>query len=292
MDIRQEISAFLSSRRAKITPEQAGLPAYGSDARRVPGLRREEVASLAGVSVDYYTRLERGNALGVSDGVLDNLARALQLNEAERTHLFDLVRSADGAVPPGEAHAPQIPPAVLRILHAVAGLPAYLRTPRFDTLAANQLGRALFSPFMHGRTLPVNNARFILLDPRAVDFFPDWETIAKDTIAALRWQVGRTPHDKALADLVDELSAHSELFRTRWADHNVRIHRGGVKTIRHPAVGDLTVSYESMTIDSDAGLILTVYSAEPDSPSEKALRRLADWAATVEDEQSTRAPTG
>ncbi|MGW7259583.1 helix-turn-helix transcriptional regulator [Streptomyces sp. NPDC054834] len=292
MDRRQEISDFMSSRRAKITPEQAGLPAYGGDARRVPGLRREEVASLAGVSVDYYTRLERGNALGVSDGVLDCLARALQLDEAERTHLFDLVRSADGAAPSSGAQAPQIPPAVLRILHALVGLPAYVRTPRFDTLAANRLGRALFSPFMHGRTLPVNNARFVLLDPRAVDFFPDWETVANDTIAALRWQVGRSPHDKALADLVDELSAHSELFRRRWADHNVRIHRGGVKTIRHPAVGDLTVSYESMTVDSDAGLILTVYSAEPASPSEKALGRLADWAATVEDEQSTQAPTG
>ncbi|RPE47110.1 helix-turn-helix protein [Streptomyces sp. Ag109_O5-1] len=292
MDRRQEISDFLSSRRAKITPEQAGLPAYGGDARRVPGLRREEVASLAGVSVDYYTRLERGNARGVSDGVLDNLARALQLNEAERTHLFDLVRSVDGTVPRSEAEAPHIPPAVLRILHSMVGLPAYVRTPRFDTLAANQLGLALFSPFLLGRTLPVNNARFVLLDPRAVDFFPDWETIAHDTIAALRWQVGRNPQDKALADLVDELSARSELFRTCWADHNVRIHRGGVKTIRHPLVGDLTLSYESMTIDSDAGLILTVYSAEPDSPSEKALRRLAEWATTVDHEQSRQASTG
>ncbi|AYN43317.1 XRE family transcriptional regulator [Streptomyces dangxiongensis] len=290
MDRHTQIREFLTSRRAKITPKQAGLPVYGGGARRVPGLRREEVALLAGVSVDYYTRLERGNARGVSDSVLDNLARALQLDQAERTHLFDLVRAANAAARPRQAVKQQIRPAVQRILDAMA-VPAFVRNARHDTLAANQLGRALFSPIMFGQALPVNNARFILLDPRAVDLFPDWEDVAGDTVTTLRWAAGRNPYDKGLTDLVGELSTRSEFFRTRWATHNVRIQCKGRKAFRHPAVGDLALSYESMTIDADAGLTLVAYSAEPATPSEDALRLLASWAATVEGEENMRQPS-
>jgi transcriptional regulator with XRE-family HTH domain len=285
MDRHTQIREFLTSRRAKITPKQAGLPVYGGDARRVPGLRREEVALLAGVSVDYYTRLERGNARGVSDSVLDNLARALQLDQAERTHLFDLVRAANAVARPRQAVKQQIRPAVQRILDAMA-VPAFVRNARHDTLAANQLGRALFSPIMLGQALPVNNARFILLDPRAADLFPDWEDVAGATVTTLRWAAGRNPYDKGLTDLVGELSTRSEFFRTRWATHNVRIQCKGLKAFHHPAVGDLALSYESMTIDADAGLTLVAYSAEPATPSEDGLRLLASWAATVEGEEN------
>ncbi|RPE47109.1 helix-turn-helix protein [Streptomyces sp. Ag109_O5-1] len=287
MDRHIQIREFLTSRRAKITPEQAGLPAFGGDARRVPGLRREEVALLTGISVEYYTRLERGNARGVSDSVMDNLARALRLDEAERTHLFDLVRAENADTRPRRAGKQQIRPAVQRILDAMA-VPAFVRNARHDTLAANQLGRALFSPIMLGQALPVNNARFILLDPRAVDLFPDWEDVAGDTVTTLRWAAGRNPYDKGLTDLVGELSTRSAFFRTRWATHNVRIQCKGVKAFHHAAVGELALSYESMTVDADAGLTLVAYSAEPASPSEDGLRLLASWAATVEVEAGMR----
>ncbi|MFF8193395.1 helix-turn-helix domain-containing protein [Streptomyces bobili] len=285
MDRRKEIREFLTTRRARITPEQAQLPVFGGDARRVPGLRREEVALLAGVSVDYYTRLERGDTRGVSDSVLDNLARALQLNEAERTHLFDLARSANAPTArPRRTGRPRIRPAVQRILDTMT-TPAHVWNGHFDTLAVNRLGRALFSPLFQDRPLPVNHARFIFLDPRAREFFGDWESSANGIVAALRWQAGRNPYDKALTDLVGELSTRSEFFRTRWAAHNVKVHRNGVKELHHPVVGDLSLPYESMLIDADSGLTLVAYSAEPGSPSEDALDFLASWAATSDRER-------
>ncbi|WP_327725424.1 helix-turn-helix transcriptional regulator [Streptomyces europaeiscabiei] len=287
MDRRKEIRDFLTSRRARITPGQAGLPAYGKDFRRVPGLRREEVALLAGVSVDYYTRLERGNARGVSDSVLDNIARALKLTEAERTHLFALVRAANATTRPRRTARAQVRPAVQRVLDALA-IPALVWNGRFDTLAANRLGRALFSPLFQGRPASVNNARFVFLDPRAQEFFGDWEGVADDAVAVLRWEAGRDPYDKALTDLVGELSTRSEFFRTRWAAHNVQPHRNGVKEFHHPVVGDLFLSYESMSIDADTGLTLISYSPEPGSPSADALELLATWAATIDREQAAQ----
>lgn len=285
MDRRTEIRDFLISRRARITPQQAGLPLFGRDSRRVPGLRREEVALLAGVSVDYYTRLERGNARGVSDSVLDNLARALQLDEAERGHLFDLVRAANAGTRPRRATRQHVRPAVQRVLDALT-IPAFVRSGLFDTLAANRLGLALFSPMLEGRSVPVNNARFIFLDLRAHRFFGDWASVADDTVAGLRWAAGRDPYDKALTDLVGELSTRSEFFRTRWAAHDVRLHRNGVKDFHHPVVGDLTLAWECMSIDADAGLTLVTYSPEPGSPSEDAVELLAGWAATVDHERA------
>ncbi|MCT9113543.1 helix-turn-helix domain-containing protein [Streptomyces mirabilis] len=284
MDRRKEIREFLTLRRAKITPEQAGLPVFGGDARRVPGLRREEVALLAGVSVDYYTRLERGDARGVSDSVLDNLARALQLNEAERTHLFDLVRAANATTRPRRKARQQVRPAVQRILDTMS-TPALVWNGYFDTVAVNRLGRALFSPVLQNRPLPVNHARYLFLDPGAHEFFSDWETTANDAVASLRWQAGRNPYDKALTELIGELSTRSESFHTRWAAHNVQIHRTGVKRLQHPVVGAVCLPYESMAIDADAGLTLVAYTAEPGSASEDALDFLASWAATTEPEQ-------
>ena len=208
MDTRSEIREFLTSRRARLTPAQTGLPSYGP--RRVPGLRREEVAVLAGVSVPYYTRLERGDMSGVSDGVLDALARALQLDDAERAHLFDLARAARPAVAPRRRRAKQqVRPAVQQILDAMTGAAAFVRNDRLDILGGNQLGYALYSEMFVGDVRPVNTARFVFLDPRAREFYLDWERAARDVVAVLRSAAGRDPHDRALSDLVGELSTRA-----------------------------------------------------------------------------------
>ena len=281
MDNRNEIRQFLTSRRARISPEQAGLPVYGAN-RRVPGLRREEVALLAGVSVDYYTRLERGNLGGVSEAVLDALAQALQLDEAERGHLFDLARSANPTARPRRGAVKQgVRPSVQRIMDALDA-PADVRNGRGDILAANRLGYALYSELYIDPVRPANVARFLFLSPRAREFFPEWEGVANDLVASLRTVAGRNPHDRGLQDLVGELSTRSQEFRTRWAAHNVRQHQTGRKRLHHPVVGDLELTYEVLALPADPGLSLVVYSAEPGSPSQDGLRLLASWAATLD----------
>ena len=288
VETKKEIREFLTSRRARITPEQAGLTSYGS--RRVPGLRREEVAVLAGLSVPYYTRLERGDLGGASDGVLEALARALQLDEAERAHLFDLARAAHPTSERPRRRAPQkVRPSVQRMLDAMTGAPAVVQNGRGDILAANQLGRALYSEMYLDPTRPANHARFIFLDPRARDFYPDWNSVATITAANLRSEAGRDPYDRDLSDLVGELSTRSDEFRTRWAAHNVRIHRAGVKRVHHPTVGDLDLAFEMLQLTADPGLTLLTYSAEPGTPSDEALKLLGSWAATVEREEPARA---
>jgi transcriptional regulator with XRE-family HTH domain len=282
VDTSNEIREFLTSRRARITPEQAGLQWYG-DNRRVPGLRREEVALLAGVSVDYYTRLERGNLGGVSESVLEALARALQLDEAERAHLFDLARAAGTTARTRRRPGKQrVRPSVQHMLDAITGAPALVQNGRLDILAANQLGRALYSEMYADPVRPVNHARFIFLNPRAHDFYGDWERAANDTVAILRSEAGRDPYDRGLSDLVGELSTQSETFRTRWAAHNVRIHQTGDKHLHHPVVGDLNLTFEMMELRGDAGLTILTYTAEPGSKSEEALNLLASWAATLD----------
>ena len=288
MDSRNEIRDFLISRRARITPEQAGLPVYGGN-RRVSGLRREEVAMLAGVSVDYYIRMERGNARGVSDSVLENLARALHLDEAERAHLYDLARAANnGARAPRRPARQQVRPAVQRLLDAMTMAPVYVRNGRMDVLAANRLGRALFAPLFGSPAKPTNMARFIFLDPAAPAFYQEWDRLASDTVALLRAEAGRNPTDRGLSDLIGELSTRSDVFRVRWADHNVRQHRSGIKHFHHPVVGDISLAYESLELVADPGLVLNGYSAEPGTASEDALNLLASWAATTDQEQQAR----
>jgi transcriptional regulator with XRE-family HTH domain len=293
VDTRSEIREFLTSRRAKITPEHAGLPTYG-DNRRVPGLRREEVALLAGVSVDYYTRLERGNAKGVSESVLAALARALQLDEAERAHLFDLARAAHTTTPTRRRMRKQrVRPSVQRILDAMAGAPAFVRNGRLDILAANRLGYALYSEMYVGPVRPANTARFIFLDPRrATNFFVDWERAANDAVAILRFEAGRDPYDRGLSDLVGELSTQSETFRTRWAAHNVRLHDTGAKHLHHPVVGDLSLTFERMELLADPGLTMFAYTTDPGSKSEEALNLLASWAATLAQAETVNATDG
>jgi transcriptional regulator with XRE-family HTH domain len=288
VDTRSEIREFLTSRRAKITPDQAGLPVYG-DNRRVPGLRREEVALLAGVSVDYYTRLERGNMSGVSEGVLEALARALQLDEAERSHLFDLAHAAQTTTATRRRPAKQrIRPGVQRILDAMTGAPAFVRNGRLDILAANLLGYALFSVYASpGR--PSNAARFVFLDPCAREFYSDWDLVASEVVAILRSEAGRDPYDRGLSDLVGELSTQGETFRTKWAAHNVRFHDTGVKRMHHPVVGDLELSYEAMELSGDTGLTMCAFTAETGSKSEQALNLLASWAATPDQLEAAHA---
>ena len=297
MDNGNEMRDFLVSRRARITPEQAGLPAYGGN-RRVAGLRREEVALLAGVSIDYYTRLERGRAHGASQSVLDGIARALHLDEAERAHLFDLARAAAAPSAPRSprraggqpGRGPGVRPSVRRILDSMTTTAAYVRNTRMDILAANRLGAALFAPVLASPAQPANSARFLFLDPAAPLFYPEWERQAQDVVAVLRAEAGRSPHDRALSNLVGELSTRSENFRSWWAAHNVRFHRSGVKRFHHPAVGDLTLAFEAFDLAADEGLRISAYTAEPGSPSDDALKLLATWAATLD--QATAAPAG
>ena len=279
---RAEIREFLSTRRARITPEEAGLPSYGGDRRRVPGLRREETALLVGVSPQYYVRMERGDATGVSEGVIDGLAHALRLDAAERAHLLDLFRTA--GTPNRAARRPRsttdrIRPTILRLLDEMPTVPAVVLSGRLDVLATNRLGRALFHPF-YDSDETVNNARLVFLDPRAPRLFRDWEVVANDTVALLRAEAGRDPHDRRLSSLVGELSTRSDDFRVRWAAHDVRIHSTGVKRLHHPVVGDLDLPFESLPLEAGSTTSLVTYLAEPGTPAQDALALLASWAAS------------
>ncbi|WP_319435632.1 helix-turn-helix transcriptional regulator [Mycobacterium sp. RTGN5] len=282
MDNRNDIREFLASRRAKVTPQQAGLATYGR--RRVPGLRREEVAMLAGVSTDYYARLERGNLTGVSDSVLDALGRALRLDEAERAHLYALAQAANTR-PRARRRlsAQQLRPSVQRVLDGMTEVPAIVLNGRLDIVGTSRLGRALYAPVYATAARHLSLARFNILDPQAHAFYPDWDAAASATAALLRTEAGRNPFDRDLTDLVGELSTRSDAFRSHWAVHDVLLHRTGVKHFHHPAVGDLSLSFEVMELTAETGLTLTAYSAEPRTPSEDALRLLASWAATQDD---------
>jgi transcriptional regulator with XRE-family HTH domain len=287
MDNRDEVSDFLQSRRARITPERAGLPAYGTH-RRVPGLRREEVAMLAGVSSDYYVRMERGNLAGVSDSVLEALAGVLQLDDAERLHLWDLARTAQARGPRTRTRvtpaATGVPASVQAMLDALTEAPGVVRDDRLDILATNKLGRALYAPlFATDGRAAANHARFVFLDSRSHDFWVDWERAARETVGALRSAAGRDPFDKALTGLVGELSTRSEEFRRRWAAHGVHLHTGGTKKIQHPVVGRLELMYDSMQIAAAPGLTMLVYTAQPGTPTADALRLLGSWDATTAD---------
>jgi transcriptional regulator with XRE-family HTH domain len=292
VDTRSEIREFLTSRRAKITPEQAGLTSHGS--RRVPGLRREEVAVLAGVSVPYYTRIERGDLNGVSDSVLEALARALQLDDAERAHLFDLARASRPTNPPPRRREPRprVRPSIQHLLEAITDAAAIVHNARLDNLAANQLGYALYSDMFYRATgpAPANSARYVFLDPDARDFYTDWDRAARDVAAVLRSAAGHDPYDRDLTDLVGELSTQSNEFRTHWAAHNVRFHDTGTKDLHHPLVGDITLTYNRLDLPADPGQMLTIWTAEPGTNSAEALSLLGSWTATPQQPERHEAP--
>jgi transcriptional regulator with XRE-family HTH domain len=296
VDNRQEVREFLTSRRAKITPEQAGLPA--GTRRRVAGLRRSEVAALADVSVEYYAKLERGNLAGASPAVLEAVARALHLDDAERAHLLNLALAADGSdalTRPRRRSGNQWRPhrSLQWTLDAITAGPAFVRNGRMDLLAANPLARAFYCDlYPHGDQpgpQPPNLARYTFLAPAARRFYPDWDAVADITVAILRTEAGRDPHDKDLHDLVGELSTRSPEFRARWGVHDVRHHGTGTKRFHHPVVGDLTLAYEGLDMAGQPGLNLTIYTAEPGSPSEENLCLLASWALTPSEQPTTAA---
>ncbi|WP_158371610.1 helix-turn-helix transcriptional regulator [Cellulosimicrobium cellulans] len=275
MSQKDEIRQFLVSRRGNVTLAQAGLPDFG-DERRVPGLRREEVAELAGVSTDYYTRLERGNIQGASDSVLNAIARALQLNDVEREHLFTLARPTGHGTGPATRSA--IRPSVQRMLDAFSS-PAVVYNARQDLVASNLLGRALFS--QHFEANQPNMARFIFLDSRAHDFYEDWDLACSLTAAMLRFEAGRDPLNLEMTLLIGELSTGSPGFRRHWADQDVHEHRTGTKTYRHPVIGSVELTYEALEIPGEPGLHITTYTAEAGTDSADRLALLASWAATT-----------
>ncbi|MFK4481628.1 helix-turn-helix transcriptional regulator [Curtobacterium sp. AB7] len=281
MNHRDEARDFLSSRRARITPEQAGVETFGTR-RRVTGLRREEVARLAGVSIDYYTRLERGNLQGVSDSVLEAIAGALQLDAAELEHLRDLSRHQNatprraGKVVPVAAVRPELQ----YLLDVITDAPAMIINNRQDIVAANALGYAMHADLVAAPARPMNFSRFIFLDPQARNFYQDWQRAAHTNVAILRREAGRTPNDRDLAALIGELSMRSDDFRALWAAHDVRRHYAGVKSFRHAVVGPLELHFQTLELAEDPGLALTIYPATPGSPTADALRLLASWAAT------------
>lgn len=282
MDNRSEVREFLMSRRAKITPDRVGLASHGT--RRVPGLRRSEVAALAGLSVEYYSKLERGAIGGASAAVLEALSDALLLNETERSHLVDLARAADGIPTSGRRRRPvaaQRPPheTLFWVLDSIKGSVAFVRNDRQDMVAVNELGRAFYSPLIGDGGRTPNLARFQFLDPASKDFYPDWDLFAQMCVAIIRSAAGRDPHDRGIQDLVGELSTQSETFRTLWAEHDVRTHGTGMKRFNHPVVGELVLAFEELRITAEDGLALLIYTPEPGSDSEQRLRLLASWAA-------------
>ncbi|WP_313817827.1 helix-turn-helix transcriptional regulator [Citricoccus sp.] len=294
MDNKAEVREFLMSRRAKVTPERAGLPGGGN--RRVPGLRRHEVATLAGVSVEYYTKLERGAIAGASASVLDALSRALMLNETERAHLFDLARAADGIPTSGRHRRPTSAPRQPReslqwTLESMQGAAAFVRNQVQDLVAVNRLGRAFYSPVIGDGGRTPNLARFQFLDPASRDFYPEWDRFAHMCVGSMRAEAGRDPQNRAIQDLVGELSTQSETFRTLWAAHDVRTHGAGIKRFNHPQVGELVLAYEELAITAEEGLAMVVYTAEPGSASAEGLQLLASLAASeIDDGASSTSP--
>jgi len=279
MPSKQDVREFLMSRRAAVAPERAGVPVFSGD-RRVPGLRREEVAALSGVSVDYYTRLEKGNIVGVSDTVLNAVARALQLTPVEREHLLDLARSANrspvAAVNPGVE--PALRPSMQRTLDSM-NVPAIVQTPSQDIVAANLLARAMYAPLFDGAEQP-NFAFFNYLDPRSRDFFVDWPWARRTAAAIMRFEMGRNPANARLNAVIEELTQTSALFVEDWARNDVHEHRTGVKSFRHPQIGVLEVVFDVFETPGEPDLKMVTYSAPSGSETAEKLVLLASWASS------------
>jgi transcriptional regulator with XRE-family HTH domain len=278
MDNRAEVREFLATRRARVSPEDVGLPA--GTKRRVDGLRRSEVAALAGVSVEYYTKIERGAISGASPEVLDAIVKALRLDDAERAHLFDLAHAASPVARPVRKRRKKCwcpHPSLQWMLDGFTAGPAFIRNGRMDLLAVNVLARGFYRDLYDMPGQPPNIARFTFLDDRSYEFYPDWGMFAEVTVAILRTEAGRDPHNKELHDLIGELSTRSKDFRRLWGKHDVRHHGTGSKTFRHPEVGEITLAYEGMALEVEPGLTFTAYTTEPGSESEKRMRLLASW---------------
>ena len=294
MDRQREIRDFLTTRRAKITPEQAGVATYGG-VRRVPGLRREEVAQLAGVSVDYYTTLERGKTLGASPEVLDSIASALQLTPVEREYLLGLFRTdrPTRAAKQRPSTPKRIRPSLQAALDAM-NVPAVINDERQNLLATNHLARALYPHAIEAQSggFPFNHARFQFLDPRARDFYVDYDLATRNVVALLRAAAGRNPFDEELIRLVGQLSTQSEAFAALWASHDVIQYQHGIKRYRHPLIGEVSFGFESFPVPTDPGLTMLIYTVEAGSPTEEALRILESWSIPAPGNVQTTQPRG
>jgi transcriptional regulator with XRE-family HTH domain len=278
MDKRVELTEFLRTRRARLQPEEAGVRPFGGR-RRVPGLRREELAQLAGVSVDYYVRLEQGRTNNVSDEVLDAVAQALQLDDDERAYLRNLAKPVRRRRRPPRPE--RVRPGLRRLLEVAENIPAYIIGRRGDVLAWNRLAAALFVDFGALPPAERNWARLIFLNEDVRELFDDWTVKGRESVAYLRLQAGNYPDDTELAALVGELSVKSEHFRQWWADHNVRDHTNGPKHLHHPLVGEMILHYECLKMPDAPDQLLVTYTAEAGSPSDTALRLLAGWHADI-----------
>ncbi|WP_031074107.1 helix-turn-helix transcriptional regulator [Streptomyces sp. NRRL WC-3742] len=271
-----DLGGFLQLRRARIRPEDVGLPSHGR--RRVPGLRREEVAQLAGVSVDYYIRLEQGRGQNVSDAVLEAIGRVLRLDDTEQAHLRHLIRPARTARRSASHGRQAVRPGLQLLLDSMTGTPAFVLGRRMDVLAWNALADAL-ADFSAKTPDGRNQARQVFLDPTARACYPDWAAVAAETVAYLRLDAGRHPDDPALSALVGELSVKSEDFRRLWADHQVREKTYGVKRMIHAVAGELEFGYETLALPADPDQLLVAYTFAPDTPTAERLALLASWTA-------------
>ncbi|MGW6279752.1 helix-turn-helix domain-containing protein [Kribbella sp. NPDC055071] len=285
MDRREELSEFLKSRRARVQPEDLGLKVFGGR-RRVPGLRREELAQAAGVSADYYVRLEQGRTENVSQEILDAVADVLSLTTDERIHLALLAK-------PGRRRAPRrttqrLRPGLQRLLDSMPDVPAFVLGRRMDVIGWNRLAAALIADFDAMDAKERNIPRLVFLDPATRDFYPEWEGVAEETVGYLRMYAGRYPDDPELAELIGELSIHSDDFRSFWARHEVKDKTFGAKLQHHSIVGDIAVQYETLQPPGDPDQLLVTYTVEPGSTSEQNLRLLASWTAT--DREISRFP--
>lgn len=284
-----EFGKFLKAMRSRLSPEDIGAgPASG--ARRVPGLRREEVARLAGVSTDYYVRLEQGRNIHPSRTVLDSVSRALRLSSSEHAHMMDLLENCAASPRSAGQPAQGVRPALRHLLEAVGDVPAMVLGRRSDVLAGNRLAFELFTDFPALPAAERNLTRWLILDPAARELFRDWKTVAAEAAGALRLDVGRHPNDAQANHLVGELAVHSEHFRQWWAGHRVASRSAGTVRLHHPAVGDLELNFESLVLPDDPDQTLRIYSARPGSPSSDALALLGSLAAATKAPQPEVVP--
>jgi transcriptional regulator with XRE-family HTH domain len=275
-----ELADFLRRAREQADPDRAGLPADGR-VRRVPGLRREEVALLAGVSTDYYARLEQGRRIVPSPAVVDALGRALGLDMTGRAHLADLV-GMNSASPNLLARPVQrLRPGVFQLIDALETAPALVLGRRADVLAQNRMAKALFTDFGQKPATQRNYARWMFLEPESRSLFVDWEAQARATVESLRLEAGNDPADRAMAELIADLKSQCREFATWWDEHRVYQRTHGSKELRHPVVGDLTVEYETLAMPGDPYTTMYIYTTEPNSPSSRALSLLASWSMTT-----------
>jgi transcriptional regulator with XRE-family HTH domain len=278
-----ELGEFLRARRAEVNPEQAGLPAERRS-RRVPGLRREEVAQLAMISADYYTRLEQGRMTGASTSVLDAIADALHLSDDQRRYLYTLTNKK---VTPRTTRVEHVAPQTQLLLDNMVDTPALVLGRSLDVLAWNTLAAALFIDFGQVPRHNRNFIRLLFLDPEVRGRYADWQSIARTCVAFLRMAVAERPTDPRLMEVTGELSVHDADFRTWWAQRNVSYQTFGTKSLQHPVAGAFTLDWQMLHSGYDGGQSILAMTAPPGTRSHQALRFLSAWTGQSSAESVT-----